>query len=491
MPRRWIAALAALMLPVGLVVAAPSVAHAGDVDPKVVNGRPPAAGEFGFLAAIQATARTGETYVCGGSFVSSTQIVTAAHCFYDPDGRRITTVSAAPGEGTTWPYSLVRASKVDIHAGYSPDSEEYDIALVTLSRPVTGVSTATIPTLSQWSALATAGAPVKSAGWGTTSSGGNSPDDFLVADLTLIPDSVCGSYGATYRIGSVTYEGIGSSFDANQMICAGGASTAGRPIDTCQGDSGGPLISGSTLVGVVSWGIGCAGYSDGRPIRLTPGVYTRLATFLPWLAERGVGSNASVPGAPTGVRAVADSTTTATITWTAPSERGGSAITGYVVEESVNGSAYAVRGQPSAAATEAIVEGMTPGATYQYRIAAINAEGTGAFSQPSTPLTMPTSVVTVPGAVSGFTKGRFTRIGTEYRVTVRWQPPADDGGAPVTGYVARIGTGSRWSSWTDLDSTATRLIELRRSTTYRLQVRAVNSEGQGARAVYRFTTPLR
>jgi subtilisin family serine protease len=202
-------------------------------------------------------------------------------------------------------------------------------------------------------------------------------------------------------------------------------------------------------------------------------------------------ASANVPGAPTGLAAVATGTTSATITWTAPADDGGAAITGYVLEESVNGSAYAVRGRPSATATEAFAEAMTPGATYQYRIAAINAEGTGAFSQPSAPLTMPTSVVTVPGAVSGFTKGRFTRIGTEYRVTVRWQPPADDGGAPVTGYVARIGTGSRWSSWTDLDSTATRLIELRRSTTYRLQVRAVNSEGEGARAVYRFTTPLR
>ena len=201
--------------------------------------------------------------------------------------------------------------------------------------------------------------------------------------------------------------------------------------------------------------------------------------------------SATVPGAPTGVAAAATSTTTATITWTAPADDGGAAITRYVLEESVNGSAYAERGRPSVTPPEIEVAGLMPGATYQYRIAAINAKGTGAFSTPSTPLTMPTSVVTVPGAVSGFTKGRFTKVGTQYRVTVRWQPPTDDGGAAVTDYVARIGTGGRWSSWSDLTSAGTRLTELRRDTNYRLQVRAVNTAGEGTLAVYRFTTPVR
>lgn len=135
-------ALAAVTATVALVslCGLPGVAQARPVQPDVVNGRPPVAGEFGFLAAVKATARPGESYVCGGSFVSPTQIVTAAHCFYDPDGRRITTVSAAPGDGTSWPYSssFVSASKVDIHSGYSPSGEAYDIALLTLSRPVTG-----------------------------------------------------------------------------------------------------------------------------------------------------------------------------------------------------------------------------------------------------------------------------------------------------------------------------------------------------------------
>ena len=199
----------------------------------------------------------------------------------------------------------------------------------------------------------------------------------------------------------------------------------------------------------------------------------------------------TVPGAPTDAAASAVSTTQATLQWTAPSADGGSPVLAYRVEKSVEGGPWNVLGDTEDARTTSDILDLTPGVTYAFRVAAINEVGVGTPSVPSAPITMPTDVVTTPGPVRDFTRGSFTKTSRTYRVTVRWKAPLDNGGSAVTGYVARLGRGTNWSTWTTLTRPVTLLTNLRRDSKYRLQVRAVNSEGRGTVATFTFRTPLR
>ncbi|KPJ20851.1 Trypsin-1 [Papilio machaon] len=63
------------------------------------------------------------------------------------------------------------------------------------------------------------------------------------------------------------------SIDPASMFCAGSFSQPSP--DACQGDSGGPIVQDGVLIGVVSWGLGCARGNF-------PGVYTRLSNPVIW-----------------------------------------------------------------------------------------------------------------------------------------------------------------------------------------------------------------
>lgn len=61
------------------------------------------------------------------------------------------------------------------------------------------------------------------------------------------------------------------------MFCAG---YRDGYYDSCQGDSGGPIVDAfNDLVGVVSWGIGCA--EPGHP-----GVYASVYTLKGWIDDK-------------------------------------------------------------------------------------------------------------------------------------------------------------------------------------------------------------
>ncbi len=92
-----------------------------------------------------------------------------------------------------------------------------------------------------------------------------------------------------------------------------------------------------------------------------------------------------VPGPPTDVIAVAGDGR-AMVSWTGPVDDGGSPVTGYVVTPIVGGVAQTPRPFASTATSQTIT-GLANGTTYAFTVAAVNAIGTGADSDPSSPVT--------------------------------------------------------------------------------------------------------
>ena len=94
-----------------------------------------------------------------------------------------------------------------------------------------------------------------------------------------------------------------------------------------------------------------------------------------------VGDVDTEPGAPTGVTATADGQTKIGLSWTAPSDDGGTGITGYHIEVSTDGSSWSdLVANTNSTSTSYSHTGLTAGTTRHYRVSAINSVGAG---QPS------------------------------------------------------------------------------------------------------------
>ncbi len=183
---------------------------------------------------------------------------------------------------------------------------------------------------------------------------------------------------------------------------------------------------------------------------------------------------ATAPGAPTGLTATASGQTTINLSWTAPSNTGGAAITGYRVEVSPNGTDNWTDLVANSAATTYAHTGLSAGVTRHYRVRAINAVGTGAASNVATATT---TALTAPGAPTGLTATAAGRT----IINLSWTAPTESGGAAITGYRVEVSPTGTGDTWADLvaNSTTTTYAHtgLSANTTRYYRVRALNAVG--------------
>jgi trypsin len=236
--------------------------------PKIVGGIPATPGAYPWQASLVVSniSDAGRAHFCGGSIYNEKWIVTAAHCMTGLDPSQFQVIV-----GTYTLNNSVKRNAVKrriVNGSYEKvATSDSDVALIELVQPLDLSGPArpiTILSPADEATVLMEGKPLTVTGWGATQEGGNVVRDLRQVTVPFVTYKVCSdplSYGKQIT---------------DNMICAG-MMTGGK--DSCQGDSGGPLVSVAApvqLVGVVSWGDGCA-----RPGK--PGVYTRISNFKGWV----------------------------------------------------------------------------------------------------------------------------------------------------------------------------------------------------------------
>jgi len=203
---------------------------------------------------ITLISRSGKPFLCTGTMLTSTKVLTAAHCFFEP-------IRAAYIEAGRL---RADATRVTVHPGVSeqPTAVFNDVAILTLK---TAVNLPTVPLFT--SRALEAGDKIAIYGYGQTED--ESPDHFTAGILR----------SGQMRLDSVTPDHLIAAFDGK------------KGSNTCFGDSGGPAIfSSGGIVGIV--GITSSGVvSDCGPGDVSLFANTQGASVLNFIRT-------AVPGVP-------------------------------------------------------------------------------------------------------------------------------------------------------------------------------------------------
>ncbi|ERL86503.1 proclotting enzyme-like [Dendroctonus ponderosae] len=234
---------------------------------RVVGGNVTNSHEFPWLAGLS----HGGEFHCGAALISRKHVITAAHCVNGFDKRDLMVTLGDHDRDSRDRFNHIEVRgirSVRKHEHFDLATYNNDIAILELDLPVSFNEKMNPVCLPSNSPLDYTGRVGIVAGWGRINERG---------DTSQVPRKIAVPVWSREQCYN---SGYGEHKISGNMFCAG--YQEGR-IDACQGDSGGPLqlsnhLGDMELIGVVSWGRGCA-----RPN--LPGIYTKVANYLHWIEE--------------------------------------------------------------------------------------------------------------------------------------------------------------------------------------------------------------
>jgi len=219
---------------------------------RVVNGFTSKEGAWPWIASLQMRGR----HFCGGTLITPTWVLTAAHCVERQAGMSIKMGAHNHGNREASAQNIA-IKRIIRHPGYSRNTLKADFALIELQKPATLNARVRLACLPKSAQYPKPGSTCYIQGWGSTRHPGGVATILQQAKMPIVDSSKCKHQ--------------------REVVCAGFGTTTDP--NACRGDSGGPFVcrqsDGSwVLEGVASYVVEYCKYYTG---------FSPVNQYLPWI----------------------------------------------------------------------------------------------------------------------------------------------------------------------------------------------------------------